>query len=194
MVENNLIINHKKIMYHGVFRTDELFSVLNRALQDKEYTRREKKSEELVTPSGRLLQLELRPFKIVSQYLTMMIKIHVTLDNVTETTKEIFGVTQKFQQGDLLIVFDAWSLSDYEGRWGTKPLTYFLKGVVHKYLYKFPMEEGFTHQLVSDTAYLYGKIKDLLQSYEGKKIPSMREDEILKRVEEEMLRKSESEI
>ena len=181
-------------MYHGVFRTDELFSVLNRALQDKEYTRREKKSEELVTPSGRLLQLELRPFKIVSQYLTMMIKIHVTLDNVTETTKEIFGVTQKFQQGDLLIVFDAWSLSDYEGRWGTKPLTYFLKGVVHKYLYKFPMEEGFTHQLVSDTAYLYGKIKDLLQSYEGKKIPSMREDEILKRVEEEMLRKSESEI
>ena len=191
MVENNLIINHKKITYHGIFRTDELFSVLNRALQDKEYTRREKKSEELVTPAGRLLQMELRPFKSVSQYMTLMIKIHVTLDNVTETTKEISGVTQKFQQGDLLIAFDAWSLTDYESRWGTKPLTYFLKGIIHKYIYKFPLEEGYLRQVVSDTVYIYTQVKNLLQSYEGKKIPPMAEQEVLKRVEEEMIRKSE---
>lgn len=186
MTEKNLVINQRKIIYHGIFRTDELFSVIKNALQEKGYSYTEKKSEELVTPAGRLLQLELRPQKSVSQYITLMIKMHITLDNVTETVKEVSGMKQKFQQGEVLIAFDAWSLTDYEGRWGTKPLNYFLKGFVHKYLYKLPLEEGFIRQLVSDTAYVYGKIKQLLQSYEGKKIPLMKEEEIMKKMEEEM--------
>lgn len=191
MAEQNLIINHKKIEYHGIFRTDELFSVLNRALQEKGYTKREKKNEELVTPAGRLLQMELRPFKVVSQYMTLMIKIHLTFDNVTDTAKEVSGLKQKFQQGDVLIYFDAWSITDHEGRWGTKPLNYFLKGVIHKYLYKFPLEEGFIRQLVSDTVYVYNQVRNLLQSYEGKKIKPMKEEEIMQKAEEDTrLRKS----
>jgi hypothetical protein len=186
MGEKNLIINHKKIEYHGIFRTDELFAALNRALQEKGYTKREKKSEELVTPSGRLLQMELRPFKPVTQYMNLMIKIHLTFDNVTETTKEISGIKHRFQEGDVMIYFDAWSMTDYEGRWGVKPLNYFLKGVIHKYLYKFPLEEGFIRQLVGDTVYIYNQVRNLLQSYEGKKVKPLLEQEILKNVEEEM--------
>ena len=194
MVEKNLIINHKKIVHHGIFRTDDFFSVLNAALAEKGYTKSEKKSEELVTPGGRLFQAELRPFKVVSQYINLMIKIHLTFDNITETTKNISGITQRFQQGDLLILFDAWSMTDYEGRWGTKPLNYFMKGVINKYLYRFPLEEGYAHQLVNDTAYIYGQIKNLLQSYQEKKIPLMTEEEVKKKVEEEMMRRPESGI
>ncbi|MEK6905220.1 MAG: hypothetical protein AABX24_02355 [Nanoarchaeota archaeon] len=186
MPEQNLIINHKKITYHGIFRTDDFFNVLNAALAEKGYTKVEKKSEELVTPGGRLFQLELRPFKSVSQYVNLMLKIHLTFDNITETTMERHGFTQKFQQGDLLIFFDAWSITDYEGRWGTKPWTYFLKGVIHKYIYKFPLEGGYTSQLVSDTAYIYGQVKNLLQSYEGKKTAPITEKEVRKKMEEEM--------
>lgn len=186
MTEKNLVINQRKIIYHGIFRTDELFSVIKNALQEKKYSYAEKKSEELVTPTGRLLQVELRPTKSVTQYITLMVKIHITLDNVTETMKEVSGIKQKFQQGEVLIAFDAWSLTDYEGRWGTKPLNYFLKGVIHKYFYKFSLEEGFTRQLVSDTAYVYGKIKHALESYQGKKISPMKEEEIMKKMEEEM--------
>lgn len=173
-------------MYHGIFRTDELLSAIRKALQEKGYSYLEKKSEELVTPAGRLLQLELRPVKNVTQYISLMIKIHVALDNVTETVKEVSGIKQKFQQGEALIIFDAWSLTDYEGRWGTKPLHFFLKGIIHKYFYKFPLEEGFIRQLVGDTAYIYGQVKKLLQSYEGKRLPPMKEEEVMKKVEEEM--------
>lgn len=186
MTEKNLVINQRKIIYHGIFRTDELLSVIRGALREKGYSYLEKKSEELVTPAGRVLQLELRPTKNVAQYVSLMIKIHVVLDNVTETVKEMSGIRQKFQQGDALIAFDAWSFTDYEGRWGTKPLSFFLKGVIHKYLYKFPLEEGFVGLLVQDTAYVYGKVKNLLQSYQGKKLPTLKEEEVMKKVEEEM--------
>src|SRR3989344_2565463 len=186
MTEKNLVINQKKITYHGIFRTDELLSVIRNALQERKYSYLEKKSEELVTPAGRVLELELRPVKSVSQYISLMVKIHVTLDNVTETVKEVSGIKQKFQQGDALITFDAWSLTNYEGYWKMKPLPFFLKGVIHKYLYKFPLEEGFIRQVVGDTAYIYGQIKNLLQSYQGKKLPSLKEEEIMKEVEEEM--------
>ncbi|HLD39679.1 MAG TPA: hypothetical protein VJB13_00905 [Candidatus Nanoarchaeia archaeon] len=187
-MEKNLVINHRTISYHGIFKTSELLSTLKNSLEEKGYKPREKKSEDLITPSGRMLDLELRPYKTVSQYLTLMIKIHLTLDNVTETSKQISGEKHSFQKGDLHLTFDAWSMTDYESRWGTKPLNFFLKGVIQKYLYKFPAEEGWVHQLTIDTAYIYGKIKSLLQSYEGKKVTPMREDEILRNVEEEFLK------
>src|SRR3990167_7071136 len=78
-MEKNLIINNRELSYSGIFRTDELFTTLNNALDEKKYTKREKKSEELVTPLGRLLQLELRPFKIKTNHITLMIKTPLTL-------------------------------------------------------------------------------------------------------------------
>ncbi|HLD79593.1 MAG TPA: hypothetical protein VJA18_03460 [Candidatus Nanoarchaeia archaeon] len=193
-MEKNLIINNRELSYSGIFRTDELFTTLNNALDEKKYTKREKKSEELVTPLGRLLQLELRPFKIKTNHITLMIKIRITLDNITEVIEKRHNLKERFQKGDVHIIFDAWSLTDYESRWGMKPLVYFIKAVIHKYLYKFPLEEGFVRELASDTAYVYAQVKNLLQSYQGKKLPPLSEQEVLRRVEEEMMKKSSADI
>ncbi len=189
MTEKNLIINNRELIYHGIFRADELFSAINKALQDKDYTLREKKSEELVTPLGRLLQLELRPYKVMTNYITLMIKIRIALDNITDIVKVRNGLKEKFQQGDVHIAFDAWSLTDYESRWGMKPLVYFLKAVIHKYFYKFPLEEGFSREVAIDTAHIYTQVKKLLHSYEGKEVRVPKEEEVRKKVDEEMGRK-----
>ncbi|MEK6939295.1 MAG: hypothetical protein AABX31_01060 [Nanoarchaeota archaeon] len=191
MVEKNLLINNKKISYQGIFRTDELLSVLRHALKEKGYEYAEKKNEELVTPEGRLLQLELRPVKQVSSYMQFMVKVRMALDNVTDITKEVSGVKQKYQQGDVVIAFDAWSITNHEGRWGLTPFSYFMESFIHKYVYKFKIEEDLLRDLVSDTAYVYAKVRDLLQSYQGKKIPPLKEAEIMKKVEEEFLKQTE---
>src|SRR3989338_5144808 len=109
MVEKNLLINNKKISYQGLFRASELFSVIRRALEEKGYAYTEKKNEELVTSEGRMLQLELRPVKQVSPYMQFMVKIRISLDNVTETSTEVSGIKQRYQQGNVTIAFDAWS-------------------------------------------------------------------------------------
>lgn len=193
MTEKNLVVNNKELTYQGIFRVDELFAALNKALEDKKYTKQEKKSEELVTPLGRMLQLELRPYKVMTEYITLMIKIQATLDNVTDVVLKRNGVKEKFQQGDVHLAFDAWSLTDYERRWGTKPLVYFLKGVIHKYLYKFPLEEGLVKEVAADTAYVYAQVKKLLHSYEGKEVAVPKEEDVRRKVEEEMVQEAEEE-
>ena len=67
------------------------------------------------------------------------------------------------------ITFDAWSLTDYERRWGMKPWMYFLKAVIHKYIYKFPYEEGTIVEVAADTAYVYAQIKNYCVPMKEKK-------------------------
>lgn len=188
--EKNLIINNRELKYRGIFRYDELFNTINQALEERGYQKREKKTEELVTEKGKRTYLELRPFKTKTQYVTLMIKIKITLDYLTETAEKLKGEKRLFQQGDLLIAFDAWSLTDYEHRWGMKPWVFFFKAMINKFLYKFPLEKGFTGELVGDTAYIYAKIKRLLNSYRPTAEKQPTEDEIRKQMEEEIREES----
>ena len=68
MIEKNLIINGREFNYQGIFRMDQIFSTINRCLEEKGYQKREKKSEELVVEQGRKIIVELRPYKEVSNY------------------------------------------------------------------------------------------------------------------------------
>jgi hypothetical protein len=177
-VEKNLVVNNKEIIYKGPFKADELFSTINKALESKGYIKNEKKSEDLVTPEGRALILELRPYKEVTNYITLMLKIRVTLDNVTEE--------EGIQNGDVNVIFDAWSITDYEHRWGMKPWVYFLKGIINKFIYQFPLETGFVSEVMSDTAYVYAQVKKLLKSYDGGEDKFTPEEEVRKEMEEEI--------
>ena len=56
-----LIINARELKYHGIFHPRDLFAAINRALEGRGYTKREKKTEELVTEFGRGTFVELRP-------------------------------------------------------------------------------------------------------------------------------------
>ncbi|MBI2666951.1 hypothetical protein HYX13_05035 [Candidatus Woesearchaeota archaeon] len=195
--EKNLVINNREVKYKGKFKVEELFRTINKTLTEKGYTKREKKTEETVTDEGRTTLIELRPFKEKTEYVTLMIKIRIHLEGITEKTEDLEGVRHKFQQGKILLTFDAWSLTDYQQRWGMKPWVFFFKGVINKYLYTFPMEAGFTGELVGDTGYIVGEIKKLLNSYEEKEgkgekeVKKIKEEEVRKSAEEEMKKEME---
>lgn len=186
-LQKNLVVNNKQIVYSGIFKSEELFSLVNKVLDEKGYSKNEKRSEETVTPSGKKLYLELRPSKIITNYITLMIKIKISLENVTEEVKEVKGQKRKFEKGDVVISFDSWSITDYEHRWGMQPLVYFLKGVINKYLYTFPIESGSTSALVGDTAHIYGQLKKLLNSYSGKQEKKVSEEKIKQEIEKDIL-------
>ena len=191
--EKNLLINNRQLKYKGIFKADEVFSIVNRALEEREYTKREKKSEETVTEAGRKTYVELRPFKTISNYLTLMIKIKIIFDNVVESLEESRLEKKIFQQGDVLIIFDAWVLSDYNNRWGMKPWFYFVKGMFNKFVYKNPLEAEVTGTLAKDAAYIYARIKRLFNSYRGDSGEPVKEEEIIKETEEELKKEIEKE-
>lgn len=185
--EKNLIINNRQLLHKGIFRVEDLFQTINKSLQERGYEKREKKSEELVTEEGRRTFVELRPFKVKANYAMFMIAMRILLNNITETVQEVHGERRKFQRGDVTITFDSWVLTDYQQRWVMKPVVYFLKGMINKYLYKFPLEAGLPQELAGDTAHVYAEVKKLFASYvdtEGKRVVS--EKEVLKSIEAEM--------
>ncbi|MEK6951232.1 MAG: hypothetical protein AABX13_05925 [Nanoarchaeota archaeon] len=186
--EKNLVINGRELKYSGIFRSDELFAAINQALRERGYERREKKTEETVTVEGKRTLIELRPYKEKTSYVALMLKIRIILEKVTETVQPRPGqqYKEKFQQGDILLIFDAWSMTDYEARWGLKPWAYFLKGLINKFLYTWPLEAGFMGEVMSDTAYIYARAKKLLLSYQPERAKPPAEEEIRRKVEEEM--------
>ncbi|MFA6460731.1 MAG: hypothetical protein WCV90_00560 [Candidatus Woesearchaeota archaeon] len=186
-LEKALIINGREIKYKGIYRADELFTAINQALEQHGYEKREKKSEETVSDSGRRTYVELRPYKNVSNYVRLMIKIKIMLDNTTETAEVINGEKRLYQNGDVIITFDAWSLTDYANRWSMKPWAFFMKGIIHKFVKKFPLESGFTGELVKDTAHIYAKVKFLLNSYKVETGKLTTEDDIKKQVEMQLM-------
>ena len=189
--EKELIINGRELRYSGILKPDEVFVVINRALEEKAYIKKEKKTEEIVTPEGRTFILELRPYKEKTKYIALMIKIKVNLNNVIESTEVVHGIRRKFQKGDLLIVFDAWKLTDNESRWGLKPFVYFMKGFINKFIYTFPLESEVTGELVGDTAYIYAQIKKLLRSYGDEPEKAIGEEEVRRSIEKEIKKEKE---
>ena len=185
--QKNLVVNNKILTYKGIFHADELFSTINRALEARGYEKREKKTEDVVTEDGRRTFIELRPSKSKTSYAKLMIKLRITLNNVTDTVEEFEGQKRKFDLGDIEIAFDSWVLTDYEERWGGKAWVFFLKGMINKFVYKWPLEGSFPGELVSDTAYIYAQIKKLLNSYKGEVGKKMYSDtEIAKDVQKDV--------
>ena len=99
MGESNLIINNRELNYEGIFKVDELFKAIDKSLQNKGYTKVEKKTEEEVVESGKRTYIELRPFKDMSNYVQLMIKIKISLDEVKDVVREKESGKEKFQEG-----------------------------------------------------------------------------------------------
>ncbi|MAF13799.1 MAG: hypothetical protein CMI53_02830 [Parcubacteria group bacterium] len=165
MVEKNLIINNRIITYKGVFLVREFFNVINDALKKTNYQKQEKKTEEVVTAGGRKTHIELRPFKVKSNYMTLMLKIKINLANITEVTKIVDHVPKVFQQGEVEVAFDAWSITDHGARWGMKPWFYFMKGIINKYFYRYQTDEEHMAEMIGDVDYMGRQIKSLLGLY-----------------------------
>ena len=183
--EKDLVVNNKELLYKGIFRSDDVFHVINQALKERDYQKREKRSEELVAEAGKQSYVELRPFKEVTHYMTFMIKIKIIFDKVTETTEVIDGMKRKFLNGDVKIVFDSWLLGDYKERWITQPWLYFVKGLINKYVYTFSIDAGFKGNLNADTAYIYAKVKKLLDSYKFESGKVVKEKDVIEQIAEE---------
>jgi hypothetical protein len=193
MTEKSLIVNAKELKYKGVFRVDELFNVINKALEEKGYSRSEKKTEEVVTEQGRRTFLELRPMKKLTHYMALGLKIKITLDNLTQSVEEHDG-KRVYDMGNVFIIFDSWIVTEFKKRWVQKPWVYFAKGLINKYIYSFSETDKAKGQLVGDTAYIYAMIKNLFQSYKHKTGKHTKESEVVRKVEDEIKKDIEKEF
>lgn len=190
--EKELVVDNKEFHYEGIFRYDELFRTIALAIQEKGYTKREKRTEENVTPEGKSTYVELRPYKIKTNYAVLMIKVKVQTSNVKDIMQDVHGEMRNMQKGKLDILYEAWVLTDYESRWGMKPVVYFLKSVINKYLYTFPLEAGFKGEAIGDAHFIFNKVKDLTRSYAAREETFPPEEDVIKAMRKEFKEEKKS--
>lgn len=184
--EKFLVINNREIKHEGYFVIDDVFHLLNQILTERHYQRREKKSEDRVTEDGHQVYVELRPWKEKTHYVTLKLTLKIRFTDVKNSVKEVEGVKKNVQEGQALVTMDAWYMTEWEFRWGMKPVMFFLKGVMNKLLYVFPQEAGYKNELVEDAAYVTTKLRQLFRSYQAPREALPPEEDVRKAMEEEI--------
>jgi len=127
----------RRFTYEGLLNYKELFRIMDFWLRDKFYDKHEKRSEEYQTPTGKQIDFEFTPWKKVTDYYKINIKIEGLITNLKEVEVEKNGQKVKMHHGRVNIKITGYLVVDYEPRWSIKgrPLLYFIRTLYDQYIY-----------------------------------------------------------
>ncbi|HLC74883.1 MAG TPA: hypothetical protein VJH88_03430 [Candidatus Nanoarchaeia archaeon] len=165
MTQKNLVVNGLPLKYNGIFLFDEFYKALKDGLTQRGYKMHEKRFEERVGDKGKDLFIELRPLKIKAAWLSQTMRIRIIMKHIREVVLDVDDIPTQFQEGEIDMSFDGWITYGIRHRWGNNPTFYFLKSVINKYVYRFPLEGGMDGEIASDTRFVHSQVKAHLGLY-----------------------------
>lgn len=164
MTERTLVVDQLKLSYEGLFDLAELYRLIDSWFYEKGWDKYEHINQEQITPSGRQIRLILEPWKGITDYYKIIIRIKANFNNVQDVEVEKEGKRIQLNQGEVKMIFDGYVLSDPHGKWNKKPLWWFLSIIFNKYFFKEYHNKA-ERWLLSDLDDLYQRIKSFLNVY-----------------------------
>ncbi len=164
MAEREKIIDELRLQYEGLFDVNELYLTFDRWFREKQYDKREVKNVEFVKPEGKFVEVWLMPWKKITDYAKIEIKITLVMENLKEVEVEKDGHKIKMNQGTIKMVFDGYLTTDYENKWEGKPTYVFMRTLFDKFVYK-GYTASFKAQVSEDLNHLHTTIKSFLNLY-----------------------------
>ncbi|PIN74038.1 hypothetical protein COV20_02925 [Candidatus Woesearchaeota archaeon CG10_big_fil_rev_8_21_14_0_10_45_16] len=164
MSDRHLVVDHLKFSYEGLFNSAELYNLIATWFYEKTWDWYEKINQEQVTLQGKQIRIVLEPWKSVSDYHKITMKIHLQMIDVKEVEVEHEGKKLHLNHGVVRIVFDGFVVSDRKGRWNGSPFKWFVAFMAEKYFFKEHYHK-FEVWIKSDLDDLYNKIKNYLNVY-----------------------------
>ncbi len=163
MAERNLIIDHLKLSYDGLFNAAELYKVISSFFFEKGWDWYEKFNQEIVTSTGKQVKLLLEPWKSVTDFYKIAAAIKVHLTDLKDVEVEHQGQTLHLNQGQVHITFDGYVITDRHGVWTNRPFYWFLTIIAQKYFFRnhFARMETWIKSDIDD---LHGRIKTYLNT------------------------------
>ena len=158
MAEKHLVIDGMELRYEGIFDMNGLLRAIDKYTAERGYAKSEKRRQEIVKKTGKEFSMELRPTKAKTAYLSLMIKMRISITNLKNVNVVRNKRKRKLNKGNITILFDAWTTSDFEMRWSQKPIYYFFMILVDKFWKKIHSNK-FEDELVEDTNYVFKNIK-----------------------------------
>ena len=164
MAERDIIVDHARLEYEGLFSVAELYKLIDTWVREKGYDKKEKKLVESITEDGKYIEIEIDPWKKITDYAKMVLRLRIFMTGIKDVEVEKKGVKFKINQGKVHIVSDAYMETDWENRWEGKPAFFFLRTVFDKYFYK-PYTKGYQERVLKDYNDLIGRVKAFLNLY-----------------------------
>lgn len=164
MTERRIVVDKLRLTYTGIFSVVELYQLIDRWTREKGYDKRENKNVEEVKPSGKNIELDIEPWKKITDYVRSSIHMRIIMSDIKEVEVEKDNLKVKMNQGKVQIIIDGWLDTDYENRWEGHPIFFFLRSVFEKYVYK-PFTVGYENYVASDVSHLHSTIKSFLNLY-----------------------------
>lgn len=164
MPEKKIVIEELKIEYDGLVEIAELYKFIDRWLKDKQYDKMEIKNFEQAGADGKYVELDLKPYKTLTDYVKFELRIRVRGYNLKDVDVEKDGKKVRMQQGRVLIILDAYFVTDHMKRWESSPYWFFLRTLFDKYVYRSSLTRQEAH-LLEDVSQLQGKLKAFLNLY-----------------------------
>ncbi len=136
MAELKHLIEGIDITYKGLYNMKELYIFLDKWFLEKGYGKEELKNFEEVTEKGKSTIIELEPMKKVSDYVKLKQKVKILCFDMKDVEVDIDGKKQTLQEGEIKITFESKMITDYEHKWEMKPVYFFFRTVMDKYVFK----------------------------------------------------------
>ena len=168
MSEKTLVIDQLKLNYSGLFDLNGLYRIMDQWFYEKGYDRWELKNCELVLPEGKVIEIELLPWKKTTEYFKNTIRIRMKCSEVKNVEIEKEGVKIKLNKGNIQLIMDGYLETDYEGWWEERPLLYFIRTLFDKYIFKRHYSQ-YEKWLINDVYDLHSRIQKFLNLYRYEK-------------------------
>jgi hypothetical protein len=164
MTEKNLIIDGKEMHFKGIFDLNDFLKHVDKFCVDRVYSKGEKRRAEKITSTGKEFSIELRPAKVKTAIVKLLVTIKMNIANMKEVEVVKNNIKKRMQEGNISMIFDAWIISDYEFRYEQKPTYYFFRKLFERLVYLFK-ESQFDGEVRSDCNYIYDNMKSQLNLY-----------------------------
>lgn len=165
MTEKRLVVDGLEIDYKGLFDLNGLLKEIDKVSAERGYAKNEKRRIEKVLPEGKEFSMELRPTKKKAEYFALMLKIRMNITNMKDVEVLRDNVPTRLNEGEIHIIFDAWTTTSYEWRWEQKPLFYFLRNMFDRFVYKFHTDR-YLDELSDDCHFVHNNVKAYLNLHQ----------------------------
>jgi len=168
MAYKRLVLDQLKLNFEGIFDLNGLYRTIDGWFYEKGYDKYEKKNYEQVLPTGKDVEIELLPWKKITDYFKIIVRVRAKFVQIKDVEVQKDGVTLKMQQGRVMFIFDGYLVSDYDNAWESRPMLFFIRTIFDKYIFRKYTKTA-EKWLVNDLYQLHGNIQRFLNIYRYEK-------------------------
>ena len=165
MSEKKVVVDQLKLTYEGIMDVKGLIRMMKNWFYEKGYDMYEHKNFEQDLPGGRVIEIELAPWKKTTTYYENSMRIRINFTNIRDIEVDKDSKKLKLQTGKLQMIFDGYLRSDYDNVWGESQGW---KMMVRTLYDKYILRENFAYYerwLVNDLYDIHGRIQRFLNLY-----------------------------